>query len=670
MTEAKNRKPKSKDRLKEVSRKNPSARRRSTTMAIKELVESTVTIANEPRPNRNFSSGKLVYDTRIADDSLRPNEVMKDERFWQIARTLASFAAESFSDTVQKKVITDKKKKQRKASRIKQTLVELGPTFIKLAQFLSVRRDILSEEVAEELVTLQDRVPPFGIEQVRETIEADLGAPPETIYARFEETPIASASIGQVHRAWLQDGHPVVVKVQRPNLATRFYQDLGYMRLVTRIGAVLRPQADWDSWLKLSDEFGKTLFEELDYLQEGKNADRIRYMLKEHHDIRIPRVFWKYTGRRVLTLEYIPGIKVDQIELLKDSGLDLIQLGNHLIGAFMDQVLLHGFFHADPHSGNMAVDDHGNIVLYDFGMISEISEEQRRAIFGCVIAVIKEDLTSLIKNLRIIGIIKENANSESIKKTLEPFLGYYKGKPIKDLDFSHLETEIDEIADARAIALPPTLAYLIRAGSSLEGIARTLDPNFSFVEAAKPSLKRLLLSSPDQAQEAMKLVQGEYSKLLSGVWNRFFGHLVKKERQEGKAGPKDKPSSIAKSSQTNLKALPQEKPSEVLQTEEKTAEVQISESLEAQEIRQLKEELSRLENEVKAQKQSKMTYLTDSLWFLAFAGLYTGATLLPDTKEFAPLFLIGNGFMVAKVLVNLVKSTSRPHQSSKIDRTK
>ncbi len=639
-------------------------KRRSRTLAIKELVESTVTRGNEPRPLRKLSGGKLVYDVKIADDSVHPNEVVKDERFWQIARTLASFAAESFSETyVQKKVITDKKKKQRKASRIKQTLIDLGPTFIKLAQFLSVRRDILSEEVAEELVQLQDRVPPFGIELVREIIEADLGAPPETIFARFEEIPIASASIGQVHRAWLADGHPVVVKVQRPNLANRFYQDLGYMRLVTRIGSVMRPQGDWNSWLRLSDEFGRTLFEELDYLQEGKNADRIRYMLKEHHDIRIPRVFWKYTGRRVLTLEYIPGIKIDHFDELKDSGLDLVYIGNHLISAFMDQVLLHGFFHADPHAGNLAVDDHGNIVIYDFGMISEITEEQRRAIFGCVIAVIKEDLAALVKNMRTLGVIKENANSESIRRTLEPFLGYYKGKPLKDLDFSHLEGEIDEIAEARAITLPPTLAYLLRAGSSLEGIARTLDPNFSFVEAAKPSLKRLLLSSPDQAQEAMKLVQGEYSNVLRGLWNRFLGHMVKsnKEFANKEPGKNKSQSSIAKSSQTNLKALPQSPPEEPAIQEDLSVKQTVSNDLpsESDEIRQLKVELTRLESEVKAQKQSKMTYLTDSLWFLAFAGLYAGASLLPDTKEFAPLFLIGNGIMVAKILVTLVKSTSR-----------
>lgn len=655
MTEAKKRKSR------DGSTSGGGRKRRSRTLAIKELVESTVTRANEPRPKRNLSGGKLVYDTRIADDCIHPNEVVKDERFWKIARTLASFAAESFSETyVQKKVITAQKRAERKASRIRQTLVELGPTFIKLGQFLSVRRDILSEELAEELVLLQDRVPPVSIEQVRETIEADLGAPPEVIYSRFEETPIASASIGQVHRAWLQDGHPVVVKVQRPNLATRFYQDLGYMRFVTRIGSVIRPTGDWNAWLALSDEFGKTLFEELDYLQEGKNADRIRHMLKEHVDIRIPRVFWKHTGRRVLTLEYIPGIKVDQIDQLKDTGLDLVHIGNSLINAFMEQVLLHGFFHADPHSGNMAVDERGNIVLYDFGMISEISEEQRRAIFGCVIAVIKEDVVSLVKHMRTIGVIKENANSESIKRTLEPFLAYYQGKSIKDLDFSHLETEIDEIADARAIALPPTLAYLLRAGSSLEGIARTLDPNFSFVEAAKPSLKRLLMSSPEQAQEAMKLVQGEYTNLLRGVWKRFFGHMTKpKSDKPSQSLALASQSSIAKSSQTNLQALSTVPSVEV----EAEAAAEISQSLvesrEEKEIRQLKEELTRLENEVKAQKQSKMVYLTDSVWFIAFAGFYATATLIPETKEFAPLFLIGNVFMVAKVLVNLVKSTSR-----------
>ncbi|MBZ0185276.1 MAG: AarF/ABC1/UbiB kinase family protein, partial [Candidatus Obscuribacterales bacterium] len=417
--------------------------------------------------------------------------------------------------------LTILQKRQRKAGRIRETLIDLGPTFVKLGQFLSVRRDILPPEMADELAKLQDKVPPFDIATVKATIERDLGRMPDKIFARFEEEPVASASIGQVHRAWLKDGTQVVVKVQRPKLASRFYQDLGYMRLVTRLGSVLRPSGEWENWQKLSDEFGKTIFSEINYLQEGKNADRLRHLLKDHEDVRIPRVFWKYTGRRVLTLEYIPGIKVDKVDELRESGLDLVAIGNRLVSCYLDQVLLHGFFHADPHAGNLAIDHHGNIVIYDFGMIGRISETQRNAITGCIASVIKTDLDELIEHLTALEIVKKDASAEPLKRALKPFIAYYAGKGIRDLDFGNVEGDIDEIANERAIRMPPTLAYLLRTGSSLEGIARTLHPNFSFVEAAKPSLKKWILNRPDQAAQVLKLMASGNQLSIKAVWQRL-----------------------------------------------------------------------------------------------------------------------------------------------------
>ena len=456
--------------------------------------------------SQKTATGALQYDPAQADESVRARNLVSDKRFWQMARTLASFSVEAFSDRIKRKHYSKSELRKRSAIRYRHALVDLGPTFIKLGQFLSVRRDCLSPEIADELASLQDNVPPFAFDLVATTIENDLGSPYDSVFASFEKQPIASASIGQVHRATLKDGRWVVVKVQRPDLAQLFYQDLGYMRLLARWGVLLRPTGQWDSWIGLSDEFGKTLFQEIDYIQEGKNADKIRHVLRNHESMRVPRVFWKYTGRRVLTLEYLPGTKIDKVTELENKGLNLAKLGNELVNSYLEQVMMHGFFHADPHAGNLSVDDDGKIIIYDFGMMGEISEAQREAITGCIAAVIKRDTEELMKNLTTLGIVKEDAKVGPVTRALEPFLEYYSGKPLRELDFTKLEYDIDQIAVDKALMMPPNLAYVLRAGSSLEGIARTLRPNFSFVEAAKPALKNWVLSRPGTAASLLKVI--------------------------------------------------------------------------------------------------------------------------------------------------------------------
>ena len=407
--------------------------------------------ARAPAPSSSFSSLPTSssadlralggsYDPALADSAVRLERLIKDKRFWRSMSTLLQLLSGSAIDKlVRNRKSSLSEQRRRSAKRVKQALIELGAAFIKLGQFLSVRKDIISDELAQELMELQDRVPPFDFDLLKSTVERELGAPPDVIFKEFELTPIASASIGQVHRARLQDGRPVVVKVQRPDLAEIFYQDLGYMRFIARIGPIIKPNADWASWLALSDEFGRTVFEEIDYLKEGRNADRIRQILKEHKSVRVPRVFWKMTGRHVLTMEYLPGVKIDKVDEIVKLGIDPVQLGNNLVAAYMEQVLSHGFFHADPHAGNLAVGPDGSIVIYDFGMMGEISSVQREAILGCIASVINYNGLELVKNLTALGVVKESTQtSESLVRAVGPFIDYYKGKQIKELDFSHL----------------------------------------------------------------------------------------------------------------------------------------------------------------------------------------------------------------------------------------
>lgn len=386
---------------------------------------------------------------------------------------------------------TSKRERRRvRAIHLRSLLIDLGAAYIKLGQFLSVRKDVLSEEFAEELSLLQDRVPPFSLQLVRETISAELGAPPEQLFSSFETEPIASASIGQVHRVYLPDGTSAVVKVQRPDLAEHFLRDLGLMRWWAKFMAVFRLEQKSGAWLELSDEFGRTLFAETNYIAEGKNADRLRYIMRTNNKVRIPRVYWKYTGRRVITLEYLPGIKIDQVEEVAKLGVDPASVGTILVETYLEQVLFNGFFHADPHAGNLAVDDQGNLIIYDFGMVGEITLEQRKALTAAMICIMNHDPQGVVEQLIKLRFVHPSCSQESLTRILEPLFEYYRGKNFKELNFNHLEKDIEQLAAQRAFQIPSTLAYLLRAGSSVEGVARMLQSGFSFVEPARAFLKK------------------------------------------------------------------------------------------------------------------------------------------------------------------------------------
>ena len=622
------------------------------------LVHSEIKIAEgggqgEPKSADKPAQGQ--YDPALADRAVSVRRLARDKRFRSSIHTLLALISAAAIDTLVRDRLkrnrnrTESEKRRRRAARVKQALIELGATFIKLGQFLSVRKDIISEELAEELSSLQDRVPPFSIDVLRATVERELGAPPEVLFKEFDPTPIASASIGQVHRARLHDGRGVVVKVQRPDLQEIFYQDLGYMRFIARIGPLIRPNADWESWLALTAEFGRTLFEEIDYIKEGRNADRIRQILKENKSMRIPRVYWKLTARRVLTLEYLPGTKINQVGELERLGIDPVSIGNNLVGAYMEQVLSHGFFHADPHAGNLAVGPDGRIVIYDFGMVGEISPAQREAILGCIASVINCNAPELLKNLTALGIIQENAKQESMMRAVQPFIEYYKGKQIKELDFSDLEHDIDQIAMDRSLKLPPSLAYLLRTGSSLEGIARSLHPNFSFVEAAKPSVKKWALANPAQAYLALGyLTQGKifgqkgvFSE--EGLVRLFGGKSASGAAAGGEIAKSPTGTERRKSRPRSAGPTPEE-----LELEKEAAR-------RLQEIRKLEGQIYILKREVRSQAKNRVNLLGTMLFWVSLSLVFWGITSKGGSPQFSEFFLIGNGVMVAIIIWQMIR---------------
>ncbi|SRR5579875_25676 len=430
------------------------------------------------------------YDPAAADRAAAFATLVRDRRFWRTIAVLSRF----FLGAAWRELTARPRKGGRagtgaRAARIRRLLTDLGPTYVKLGQFVSARRDLLPAEAADELALLQDSLPPVDPPLVGSVIKAELGREAGELFASFEPEPLASASIGQVHRARLADGRPVVVKVQRPGLRRMILQDLGCLRLCAKLGGRMG-RGDPGRWLALLDEFGRTLMGETDYLEEGRNADRLRRVLRHYPQARIPRVFWRLTGRRVITMEYIPGTKIDDLPALSAAGVNLRALAQRLIDCYLEQVVCGGFYHGDPHPGNLAVDGSGNLIIYDFGVVGRLSEFERQALAGAVEAVCRRDAGELSACLFRLGVLTDADYREPAARALAPLIAYYGGQDVLSVDFSQIEADVDALIAGRALAMPPALAYLLRTGSSLEGVARTLRPNFSFARAARPFLTR------------------------------------------------------------------------------------------------------------------------------------------------------------------------------------
>ncbi|KAA8524878.1 hypothetical protein F0562_011301 [Nyssa sinensis] len=250
-----------------------------------------------------------------------------------------------------------KNRRRRTASWLRERVLQLGPTFIKLGQVSSTRSDLLPREFVDELAKLQDRVPAFSPKKAKDFIERELGAPIDLLFKEFEDQPIAAASLGQVHRAVLQNGEKVIVKVQRPGLKKLFDIDLQNLKLIAeyfqRSETLGGPTRDW---MGIYEESAKILYEEIDYINEGKNADRFRRDFRNVNWVRVPRVYWDYTATNVLTLEYLPGIKINQLDMINTLGYSRSRISSRAIEAYLIQILKNGFFHADPHPGNLAID--------------------------------------------------------------------------------------------------------------------------------------------------------------------------------------------------------------------------------------------------------------------------------------------------------------------------
>ena len=375
---------------------------------------------------------------------------------------------------------------------IRNTLLDLGPTFIKVGQLFSTRADIFPGEYVEELAKLQDKVPAFSYEQVEATIEKELGKKIPELFHNFEPIPLAAASLGQVHKAVLHTGESVVVKVQRPGLKKLFEIDLQILKGITRY---FKNHPKWGrgrDWLGIYEECCRILWEEIDYLNEGRNADTFRRNFRGYDWVNVPRIYWRYASSRVLTLEYLPGIKISQYEALEAAGLDRKAIARQGAQAYLLQLLNSGFFHADPHPGNIAISASGALIFYDFGMMGRIKSNVREGLMQTLFGIAQKDGDRVVQSLIDLGAIAPTDDIGPVRRSVQYMLDHFMDKPFENQSVAAISEDLYEIAYNQPFRFPATFTFVMRAFSTLEGVGKGLDPDFNFMEVAKPYAMQLI----------------------------------------------------------------------------------------------------------------------------------------------------------------------------------
>jgi len=385
------------------------------------------------------------------------------------------------------------KKRQRRAKWLVDRLMNLGPTFIKIGQSLSTRADLIPLEYIEQLTQLQDRVPEFNSQEAIRVIETELGQTIDNLFESFTVSPLACASLGQVHRARLLSGEEVVIKVQRPNLEGLFNLDFELLHRLTRWLNIF-PGVKKYNLEAIYQEFFELLFQEIDYIHEGKNADRFRENFKNYPQVKVPLVYWQYTTRKVLTLEYVPGIKVDDRETLLANGINvdgIIQLG---ICSYLKQLLQDGFFQSDPHPGNMAVSQEGELIFYDFGTMFEVKSVAKDQMIETFFAVLRKDTETVLKTLMYMGLIEPVRDLQPVRNIVQFLLDEFRDKPVDVRAFEQISDQVYLMFKQQPFRLPPQMTFIIKSVTTLDGIARSLDPQYNLLAASQPFVKSLAVS--------------------------------------------------------------------------------------------------------------------------------------------------------------------------------
>ena len=388
----------------------------------------------------------------------------------------------------------EEKNQTKRAAELRKVLTKLGPTYIKVGQALSTRPDLIRKDFLDELIKLQDQLPPVDNHIALSIIESELGCSIEDAYREFSADPVAAASLGQVYKATLHTGEEVAVKVQRPNLRPILNLDLYLMR---RLAGIVEP------WLPLNlghdltlivDEFGLKLFEEIDYFNEAKNAKLFARNFDGDPEVKVPVIYDDYSTGRVLTLEWIDGIKLTDLAKLEKAGLDADSLVKIGVTSGLRQLLEYGFFHADPHPGNLFATPDGRMAYIDFGMMDQLEESMKETIASAVVQLINQDYQGLAEDFVSLGFLTPDTDIRPIVPALEKVLGSAIGESVGDFNFKTITDEFSELMYEYPFRLPAKFALIIRSLITQEGLALSLNPDFKIVEVSYPYVSQRLLT--------------------------------------------------------------------------------------------------------------------------------------------------------------------------------
>ena len=385
-------------------------------------------------------------------------------------------------------------RQQQRAQWLTRQLLELGSAFIKLGQLLSSRPDILPAGWVSELASLQDNVPAFSFDRVQTVLEEELGQRCAEVID-LDPQPLGAASLAQVHRASLRSGRQVVLKVQRQGLDRRFRLDLDVMQ---QVAAVLQRHPSWGrgrDWPAMARECRRVLLRELDFRVEAQYAARFRQQFLDDEQIRIPGVIWELSTRRVLCLDYLPGIKINDREAIVEAGIDPSEVAEIGAASYLKQLVRFGFFHADPHPGNLAVASDGALIYYDFGMMGVLSDGLRRRLGSMVRAAAARDSAALVAELQAAGLIGTEIDVGPVRRLVRVMLQDALTPPFSSNVIDKLSGDLYDLVYGQPFRLPVELIFVMRALSTFEGVGRSLDPAFSLVSIAKPYLLPLMTSS-------------------------------------------------------------------------------------------------------------------------------------------------------------------------------
>ncbi|MFS8907509.1 ABC1 kinase family protein [Synechococcus sp. OH2] len=423
----------------------------------------------------------------------------------------------------------DRKVPQR-AEQLRKLLTDLGPTFIKVGQALSTRPDLVRKDYLEELTKLQDQLPSFPSQEAFARIESELGRPISEIYAQISSEPVAAASLGQVYKAQLHSGEWVAVKVQRPHLRERLSLDLYLIRWASTWLGPWLPLNLGNTLTAVVDEFGYKLFEEIDYLNEGRNCERFAEYFRGDPDVYVPRIFWAYSTRRVLTLEWIDGIKLTDVERIRAANLEVRQLVRIGVVAGLKQLLEYGFFHADPHPGNLFALPDGRLAYIDFGMMDQLTEEMKEYLVDALVHLVDRDYNALIDDFIHLGFLQPDVNRQELIPALETVLADVLNQEVGNFNFKTATDQFSDLMYRYPFQVPSHFALVIRSLVTQEGVALSLYPQFRIVGVAYPYVaKRLLTDESPRIRQRLLQVLIKEGKFR---WNRL-ENLIQIARSDG-----------------------------------------------------------------------------------------------------------------------------------------